>query len=618
MLLERSPWSSMSVMSKLAPLALALSATVSFATPDQERVAERGQRGYFISIDGLNPSLLNTLEDAGKLDARRGLGWLMNQGIYAPKTWSVVTTLTAASHIGTVTCTPPSRHGITANTMLRNGEKVSGYTYDFATEPLWRSASRQGKKTLALAYVGADGRTPERSADFGLAYPDDGLLGPSQTLRWDPTTLATAEGWTLPAALSGRTDLKQATIVLKLNPKTNEERTVQVLVDLARTDEPELHFDADKNLTNGSFGKARFGETHAVDLFFVEESDASTLKGYKRRAFARLLPKTNGNLEVYVSKTSFNNAYPASFRKMLDDANFVWPDYGVRSDKLSVADNLEAQAMIDRFLTDVAVRFVPVLGADVVLFYQPLIDSIGHKYQSALPLPFDPNATDDVTKAFVRAFEIIDDNMSRLLERTGRNDVVALMGDHGMDPTIKVVNIAPLLPRDHIGRIEVVTSGSLAMIYAPVTDGSDAAIAAADSVGQSLRDALAGVQFEGKPVLGEALRKADPAPRHGRRFSDEWQHGEALWAFTAGTGFYVQYNPLSDQVFVDASALGMHGQAIELTPTMATALMIKGPRVSRRLLPEASLIDAVPTFSQLMGIDAPRDCLGRSLVTRRR
>lgn len=609
MIVKRSLWN---VVSIIAPLAAMTFAATASASPK-----ERGQRGYFISIDGLNPALLATMEDAGKLDSRRGLGWLMHQGLYSPKTWPVVTTLTAASHIGTVTCTPPSRHGITANTMLRGGAKVSGYTYDFATEPLWRSASRQGLKTMALAYVGADGRTPERTADFGLAYPDDELLGPSQTLSWDPTALADAHDWTLPAPLGGRSDLKEALLTLTLNPQTNEQRTVQVLIDLAQADAPQLYFDADKDLTNGSFGQARFGETHVVDLFFTEEADASPLKGVKRRAFARLLPKTDAKLEVYVSKTSYNKAYPATFRKLLDDANMVWPDYGIRSSKLSSADNVEAQAMIDRFLTDVAVRFIPVVGADVLLFYQPLIDSMGHKYQSLLPLPFDPSGTDDVTKAFVRAFEIIDDNMSRLFARTTSRDVIALMGDHGMDPAVKVVNIAPLLPRDHIGRVEVVTSGALAMIYAPVQDGSDAAIAAADSIGQTLKDALGQVQFDGKPALGEALRKADPTPRNGRRFSDEWQHGEALWAFTTGSGFYVQYNPLSTDVLVEASAKGMHGQAIELTPTMATALMIKGPRVGRRTLAEASLIDAVPTFSYLMGIDAPRDCLGQSLVRRR-
>lgn len=571
-------------------------------------------RGYFVSIDGLNPTLLDALQGAGKLDARRGLGWLRANSLYSPKTSPVVTTLTAASHIGTITCTPPSRHGITANSFLKAGTRVSGYTDDFVGEPLWKAASRQGLTTLALAYVGADGRTPERTADFGLAYPSDTITGPSQTLVWDPSTLAAAQGWTLTPELASRTDLKEAEITLTLNPVTGETKTSHALIDLASAPAA-VYFDADKDLVNGSFGRTSVGESQVVDLFFIETDPTSSVAGVKRRAFARLLPRTDTLLEVYVSKPSYNNAYPASFRQALDDANMVWPDYGVRSSRLTVLENLEAQAMIDRFLTDVAVRFAPIIGAEVVLLYQPLIDSIGHKYQSSLPLPFNPDGTDDITKAFVRAFEVIDDNMSRLFATVRSRDVIALMGDHGMDPTFKVVNLAALLPAESINRIEVVTSGALAMIYAPVSDASPSAETAAAAIGQDLRDALAGVSYNGLPALGEAIRRSDP-PRGRRPFDDEWHYGEALWGITAGTGFYWTYNPLSRDVLIDASALGMHGQALS-TATMATALMIKGPGVRPQRLTEASLIDAVPTFSALMGVQPPADCLGQSLVRRR-
>lgn len=596
----------------LLAMSLSLVAVSSYAKADES--TELASRGFFISIDGLNPSLLEPMHDQGQLAERHGLGWLMEQGIYAPKTWPVVTTLTAASHISTITCTPPSRHGITANNFLKAGQKVSGFGADFTAEPLWKAASRQGFKTLALAYVGADGRTPDRSADFGLAYPDDALLGPTQTLSWDPSALVAASGWTLTPILSARTDLKEATITLVLNPRTLETKTVQVLIDLASA-EPELYFDADKNLTNGQFGQAHVGDTKVIDFFFTEEADASVLKGYKRRAFARILPRTDAMLDVYVSKTSYNNAYPATFRQQLDDANMVWPDYGIRSNKLSTIENIETLSMIDRFLTDVGVRFAPKLGADVVLFYQPLLDSIGHKYQSALPLPFNPDGTDDVTKAFVYGFKVIDQNISRLLDRVRPRDVVALMGDHGMDPAVKVVNLAPLLPHNELSHIEVVTSGALAMIYAPVADQSAQASAAADAIGVTLREALANVTFDGKSALGEAIRKSDPATRNTRRFGDEWHYGEALWGITAGSGFYLQYDPLSDQVLDDASALGMHGQALSV-PTMATALMIMGPGLRSRHVDEASLIDAVPTFADLMGMQPPLDCLGRSMRTR--
>ena len=47
-----------------------------------------------------------------------------------------------------------------------------------------RLLRQQGKKVLCLAYVGCDGSSPERSADFGIAYPDPGELGAATTGRW--------------------------------------------------------------------------------------------------------------------------------------------------------------------------------------------------------------------------------------------------------------------------------------------------------------------------------------------------------------------------------------------------------------------------------------------------
>ncbi len=588
------------------------------SSASQARSVDQGPEGYFVSIDGLNPSLLKVLHDEKQLPAHHGFQWLLDTSRVYDHTWPVITTLTAASHVSTITCTPPSRHGIVANGFIKEGKKVSGFSEAFNTEPLWSAAARQGKKVVSLAYAGADGSTPARTADFGLSYPSDQLLGPSQLLEWPVDTLVTATGWTLNADTSKATNLKEADVTIVLNPKTTESRVVHVLIDLTDANAAKYYLDNDKDLTNGLIGSLAAADQNrpTLDAFWTEENPASTVPGVKRRAFFRTLPADAGKLALYVSKASYNNANPASFRHRLDELNLVWPDYGVRSPKLTGAEWVDAQAMIDRFLTQVAVQVVPELDVDIVLFYQPLIDSIGHKYQSALPLPFDPHATDDVTKVFVKGFQIVDANISRIFGAARKDVAIALMGDHGMDPIKKVVNLAPLMPTDHVGKVEVVASGSLTMLYPPMTTdgGTDAERAAAvDAIAASLKDKLQALTFNGEVVFDGMLNKTDTQATPNADYRLEWQYGEALHALSSKSGYWFMYNPLEPAIFLDPPALGMHGNFLDV-PTIATNLIVHAKGIRPEHRPDASLIDAVPTFAALIGIEPPRDCLGHSLL----
>lgn len=574
--------------------------------------------GYFISIDGLQPDLLEKLIETGQLDAPHGLKWL-SRGARVERVRPVVTSLTASSHVSTITCTPPSRHGIVSNAFMAGGVKVNGFAQAFLTEPLWRAAMRQGKKVLSLAYVGSDGTTPERSADFGLAYPNDALIAPQQIVDWDVDALTPARGWTVQAK-TAKSDAdpstwKEATVELTLNPKTLEKRTLHALVIKqgtgSRSSVEKIVFDTDKDLSNGVLGTLEPQREPAAhfDVFFTETGADSTLKGVKRRAFLRPLPAAAGHVKVYVSRASYNNAYPESFRRQLDDANLVWPDYGVRYEPLPAGEYFEYQTMIDTFLTDVGERFAPLLGVDLVLFYQPIIDSLGHKWQSALPRPFDPSAQDDVTKAFVAGFQLVDRNVSRLVSASGVDSVVALMGDHGMDPSLKVVNLAPLLPSDHLGKVNVVPSGALALLY----DVPGSSLAA--EYGKKLAKNLRALRYQGLPTMGKAHFKdahlaiaagAEPIP------PADWPYGEAQVAITAGAGFWWAYAPLTSEVLQAPPALGMHGYEAD-QPQMSTTLMFRAPHLRPRVIPTGSLIDAVPTFSKLMGIEPPADCEGKAL-----
>ena len=608
----------------IAPFALALSASASPAQGPANAAktfTDAPPHGFFVSIDGMQPKILEALIAHGDLNADHGLGWLYRNGFVVDRA-TPIASLTAASHFSTITCNPPSRHGIVANSFLKGSAVVSGYTTPFEKEPLWRAAARQGKKVLALAYVGADASTPERTADYSLAYPSDSLIAPAPTVDLDLTALPDAAAWTIPTSitqtLSATTALKETTINIVLNPKTAETVVVNALIGVTAGQPTQIWLDTDKDLSNGLLGTLGGGDAieKRVDAIFTEANDTSTMKGHKRRAFFRELPATDETkLSIYVSKASYNNAYPDSFRQALDDADMIWPDYGINgaaAAKITVAQKVEGQTMIDRFLADVAQKFSPELGVDITLFYNPIIDTLGHSYQSKLPDPFDPTAADEITQAFVTGFKTVDANISKLLSSYKPNDVVALMGDHGMDAIKKTVNVGAILPADHTSKIAVVSSGAMILVYPTPTTGpaTEEQLRLADEVGANLSQALAATAWQTTAVAGKAYHRPDFAvPGTQADFHGEWQYGEAMWAFTSASGYWYVYKPLDPTVFADPPALGMHGHDLSV-PTMQTALLIKAPNVANGHLASGTLLDAVPTFSKLLGIDPPADCQG--------
>ena len=105
---------------------ICLPAALAHTTSVQQQPIKK-QRGFFISIDGLNPNDLETLVQTGHLT--EGFAELYHTAGRSHEATPVVTTLTAASHVGTITCSLPSDHGIYSNSFLVDGERVSGFAH---------------------------------------------------------------------------------------------------------------------------------------------------------------------------------------------------------------------------------------------------------------------------------------------------------------------------------------------------------------------------------------------------------------------------------------------------------------------------------------------------------
>lgn len=537
-------------------------------------------RGYFISIDGLQPRLLESYINSATAKAG-GFRRLWNHGTVFTHAKPHMISITAASHASTATCSSPAKHGITGNHFLRGHKRVSGFKEPLNAETMWQAARRQGKKVASFAYVAVDGISPERSADTGITYPDDSLMG-------KPALVSLKD--------SGG---QQVDLVATLNPA----KDVKVTLRFSST-------------TVQSRGRTRVeytdpaGKNHSVDLPGEGSRDktASLLIHDGERLRRIVIRKLASPAQTWlVSRASYNAAHPEGFRKSLDDAGMVWPDINIKGLDIDMtpSDAVTVQGILDDFITDVAVKAVRETSPDIVLFYQPLIDSTGHGFQNKLPDAGNINGKDAISKAFKQAFTRIDGNLQRLLATARPRDVVAMMGDHGMTATTDNLNVAPLLPAGIERIFDVYASDSMLYLY-PVAGNPDPV--QMKQFGEKLVEALGTLTRNGKPVVEMVTEKTV-------KNTVSWNYGDAAWAPRSAEGIWFVNNPMSAETFQSPRVLGMHGHNPDFS-SMHTMLVFSAPSAKRKIIrePVVSLVDAVPTFAGLLGLDPPANCEGKSLL----
>ncbi len=563
----------------------------------------------FFSIDGLDAAFLRTAKAEGQLQAPRGLGWLLDSSTKSFNAQPVLTPITAPSHISTITCTPPSRHGIHANNFFRNGKKVSGFAADFNTEPFWLTLSRQGKSVLSIGYPGADGVTGARSATWGLAYPLHGTVDAAKSISLASAALTAAKDWQLPSDLSSGQWQETATQVT-LNPQSGETRTINILVGTRVTGQTEIYASWDKDLTRGelrSLDPKHPGRTYA-DLITREKSSDSTISGRKRRVILRAYTSKTGEHRLYVSGASYNQAYPESLARKLDDLNLIWPDYGFSEGGIELKEWVESYKLIDRFIAEVAVALEKDLKPDVMLLYQPLIDGLGHHRRASLPEPFSTKKSDTVSQAYLQAFKAIDENISLVVSAV-KSDITMLVGDHGMDRVDTAVNGAKLLEANEQDAVIIYGSGDLLFVYGK----QSTELSKVDDIASKLQRKLAELRYEGKPVLGFFKKRSDYKIPGKHPYQDEWQYGDAVAVFAGAKGIWLTYQPSSSEIFKKPDAEGMHGKGVAGVD-MQTMFIAKGQMFPEKIVKNFNLIDAIPTFAKALGIEPPKDCLGKPII----
>jgi predicted AlkP superfamily pyrophosphatase or phosphodiesterase len=395
------------------------------------------QRVVLMSFDGLGA---DALAQQSGLPAFEHLARTATTARVIP----VNPTLTSSTHVSILTGVDPQRHGIVSNWFHAQGtppdQVTRGINADIDVETLVEAARRQGKRVGAVPFPTIDARNARRTADFGLVWTSSVTDGRTVKLtkkdfrrEWMPP------GWTAPPQ---RRATFSPVMRARLEWRVSRElRTDVDVVALDTTDDRVENYDAyvieseDRELP---FDRGWFAVTKQNHGSWSKILDASAL-----------------DVTLYWGAISRTNAYPETFRTMLDEEVGFWP--GVPDERADIDAQTFAEQIerLSDFLMQAQALTVRRMEFDLLLAYQPVVDQALHNF-----LGYDDAI---IRRAFVAADRAAAAVGSQL---DGNRDAFLVTGDHGLAPIAREVRLGVFLAQHGFApRWRVFTANHVAHFY---------------------------------------------------------------------------------------------------------------------------------------------------------
>ena len=374
-------------------------------------------------------------------------------------------TLTGPTHVSILTGADPQTHGVVSNWFHLPGtppEKVTrGMDLEPDVETLVEAARRQGKRVGVVPFPTMDATSPRRTADFGLVWTSPLTRGRIVQLtradfkrEWVPPT------WT--ARPQRRTSYSP---IMRARVEWAATRTLRTDVDVVAYD-----------TTND--------RRENYDVYTIELSDRE-LELDARRWFAvakdnhgswsKLLATTPSlDVKLYWGPISRTNAYPESYRALLDAEAGFWPGAADEQSDIDPATFAEQLERLAEFLTRAQTLTLQRMQFDLLLAYQPVVDAALHNFLGA---------NDEVIRrAYVAADRAAAAVGSQL---DASRDALVIAGDHGLVPIERAVRLNALLTKHGFApRWRAYTANNVAHLYRfSGDDDSEALIAALQATG---------------------------------------------------------------------------------------------------------------------------------------
>ncbi|HKO56182.1 MAG TPA: alkaline phosphatase family protein, partial [Thermoanaerobaculia bacterium] len=514
------------------------------------------QRVVLMSFDGLSA------------DEAEAVGVLNDMPLRVRRVIPVDPTQTSSTHAAILTGETPAKSGIVANNFHRPGaprtEVARGLDAEIDAETLLDVARRNGKRVGALIFPTIDAASPRRTPDFGIRFTKNltdarvvQLKRGDFRAEWLPPT------WGTPA---GRHPSYSPAMRARLEWRIPRKARQDVdLVAYDTTDDGARNYDA--FYIESESGEQPLGSTR---WFPISQRLDDGLYG----SWSKLL-QTDPALDrvtVYWGPIAHNEAYPESFRQIVDDEAGFWPgvpdETNARGGAIDRATYTEQMERFSDYLTRATTAAIGHEQFDLLLAYQPIIDQVEHPFR----------ADEAMRRAAYAA-------MTRAVAATSAKldparDAIIVLGDHGLAPLDTALHLGRLLQDAGLAdRWEAFASGGSIAHFYRFGDPDDTAQLVAYL--QNLKAP------DGAPVFERVEAKtAAMHPNSGDVVAFAWPR----FGLTIGGG----------ELFLEATSQGQHG-GLSTHREYHTTLGARGAGIASETIDELPQTEIAPFVRGLLG-----------------
>ncbi|MEO8034164.1 MAG: alkaline phosphatase family protein [Acidobacteriota bacterium] len=515
---------------------------------------------------------------------------LAREGTVVRRVVPVNPTQTFPTHTAMITGAPPEKNGIVANRFHLPGtpanQTASGVEATIEVETIVEAAHHAGKRVGSIAFPTIDNKTARRQADFGIVYGK--TVAAPRIIQLTPADFHAVwlpAGWGQPR--SNRTSFSP---VMRARIDWSCAGRAHHDVDIAAydtTDDQRIGYDALVVEVDGDEtpldGKGWFSVAASLD---------DGLYG----SWSRILrhDETLASVTLYWGAIAHAQAYPEEFRRLVEREAGFWPsppDEGAVRNALSGGTGIGPDVFIDQqqrlsqYLERVTLLGIQHMPFDLLLSYQPIIDSAQHQFR--ITTDTQKNATPESRADGERVRQMAFASFDRVLASVSSSlnpatDALIVTGDHGVGAVDTEVRLGTLLAQWSFNRWTAFAGGGTAHLYrSPGPDDTEALV-------EKLTLLRAP---DGAPVFEQVLRKT--AASHSNA-GDVVLYAWPRFSLAAGGG----------EPFATASYYGQHG-ALNTHGEFHTTLVAWGAGVPETTIDSIRQTQIARYVSQLLGIPAP-------------
>lgn len=538
----------------------------------------------WMSLDGFQPKALEPWVSKLRSPHRKGLVWLMNKARGKSDFRVINPTITAPSHISTITCSPAGVHGILDNSPWTGSGSVSGFGKLYEPENWVARLRRHGLRVGVAFYPSIDGNGDGRSADIGIAYDTAG----SSTQM-----ISIAKNSSVDVIVPARsTDSKSFTL--------------------------RLTSDANGNVT----GKSPWGSIPELKVATPQDFIfKSPIKGVERTVGVSLmLVSIKDKSLVGVSPVQVMPVFGSDFARWIDKEQIFFSSLKDYKMQTYVPSYLAAMKHRQDDIFKVNRTMLSRDDLDAMFIYFPDLDSLLHGF-------YKDAANEKIVVDYLSGF---DRELGRLIESIPASADFLVVGDHGMSAIAYSLNARKILGEDVASKGYVTTSGGSMYFYPP--PGSLDAQPPADLNLEQIAERLRKMEFEvtrSKIFAKVLVRGSKEAIKEGlagqqmpwitafandgiglkNSVEDKLLLAKATWAKIPEKLKEKYPETVNNGVADRPVPAGQHGHYNAL-PQMRTRLVMTGPRLSK--VPLAKLdrtLQLVPAVADAEGWPRPKGCL---------